>query len=163
MPHQFMQSKREPPLQVKRINGLDSFLMSKTKGEIERISVGGEIYGNVRLMSGQVVPIIWPELRCMNSWTTAALIKCVCGNPPPKSAKPQEHEAYACKAEAVTNFLERVYHELRNLGTTPQERAINYTATNALNTEKICENALKEDMQLDTIEVERSPICRTGF
>lgn len=148
------------PIASETYQRLRQFLNEQTKGEIERISVGGEIYGNVRLMSGQAVPIIWPELRCMYSWTTNALIKCICGDPPLKSAKPQERETYACKVEAVTNFLERIYHELRNLGTTPQERAINYTATNALNAEKICENALKEDMQLDTIAVERSPICR---
>ena len=96
----------------------------------------------------------------MYSWTTAALVKGVCGEPPAKSAEAQKHAAYADKTQAVANFLERVYHELRNLGLTPQERAINYAATNAMNVEKIFEAALKENMELDTIEVERSPICR---
>lgn len=147
------------PIASETYQRLRQFLDEQTKGEIERISVGGEIYGNVRLMSGQLVPIIWPEIRCMYSWSTAALIKSVCGNPP-KPEKSQEHKAYIGKVEAVTNFLERVYHDLRNLGTTSGEMAINYAATNALNVERIFETALKEDMQLDTIEVERSPICR---
>ena len=46
------------------------------------------------------------------------------------------------------------------LGLPPPERAINYAASNAMNVEKIFEAALKENMELDTVEVERSPICR---
>ena len=61
---------------------------------------------------------------------------------------------------AITNFLERVYHELKNLGITPQDRAINYAATNALNVAGIFAEAIKDNMQLDTIEVERSAVCR---
>jgi len=139
---------------------LQQFLYEQLTESVERISVPGILSGQVRLMSGQIVPVIWPDLRCMYSWTTAALIKSVCGEQPPKSAKDQEHQAYTQQVEAVTNFLERVYHELRNLGITPQERAINYTATNAMNVAKIFEAAIKDEMELDTIEVERSPICR---
>src|SRR5262249_34110908 len=64
------------------------------------------------------------------------------------------------KVSDVHNFLDRVYFELRNLGQTPQERAINFAATDAFNIEKVYERAVKEDMDLDTIEVERSPVCR---
>ncbi|MCI0564752.1 MAG: hypothetical protein MN733_40310, partial [Nitrososphaera sp.] len=139
---------------------LQQFLQEQIKEGVERVSIAGVIAGQVQLMSGQVVPVIWPELRCMYSWTAAALTEAVCGAPPAKSAQAQEQEMYARKTQAVANFLERVYHELRNLGLTPQERAINYAATNAMNVEKIFEAALKENMELDTIEVERSPICR---
>jgi len=107
--------------------------------------------GQVMLMSGQVVPVILPTLRCMYSWTTSALIEAVCGSAPDESA-----------AQGVANFLERVYYELRNLGITPQERAINDAATNAFNAARIFEAALREEMDLDTIEVEPSPLCRPG-
>ncbi len=96
----------------------------------------------------------------MFSWTTAALVDAVTGSPPSKGAKGQAVEAHARKTEGVRNFLERIYHELRNLGTTPQERAINSSATNAFNVTKVFESALKDGLDLDTIEVERSPICR---
>jgi hypothetical protein len=43
---------------------------------------------------------------------------------------------------------------------TPQERAINFAATNAFNVEKVIEAAIREEMDLDIIEVERSPLCR---
>nr|WP_306296796.1 hypothetical protein [Candidatus Entotheonella palauensis] len=96
----------------------------------------------------------------MYSWTTAALAQAVCGDPPSDTATSDEYEAYGQRSEAVGNFLERVYHELRNLGLSPQEHAINYAATNALNVERVFESALREEMELDAIEVERSPICR---
>ena len=96
----------------------------------------------------------------MYSWNTADLIDAICGKAPPESAKAPQREAYARKREAVANFLERVYHELRTLGIDPCDRAVNYSATNALNVAKIFESALQDNMQLDAIECERSPICR---
>jgi cyanobactin maturation PatA/PatG family protease len=126
----------------------------------ERMSAPGYIAGSARLMNGQVVPVIWPELRGMFNWTTAALAGAVCGKQPSKEASGKEAESYHRKCEAVRNFLERVYHELRNLGTLPQERAVNFSATNAFNATRIFESALKDGLDLDTIAVERSPICR---
>jgi cyanobactin maturation PatA/PatG family protease len=130
---------------------LRQFLREQLEEGVERISVPGVIMGQVMLMSGQTVPVIVPTLRCMYSWTTSALIEVVCGSTPDESA-----------ADGVVNFLERVYYELRNLGITPQERAINYAATNAFNVERIFETAIREEMDLDTIEVEPSPLCRPG-
>jgi cyanobactin maturation PatA/PatG family protease len=127
---------------------------------VERVSIPGWMMGNARLFTGQVVPVIHPVLRGMYSWSTRALVKAVCGSPPSKGAPPQDQEAFGKKELAVENFLKRVYEELRNLGVTPQERAINYAATNALQVGKAFEDALKDHMELDAIGVERSPICR---
>lgn len=138
---------------------LRDFLKEQIEQGVERVSVPGYIAGNARLMNGQVVPVIRPELRGMFSWTTSALVNAVCGSPPPKR-EAEEIESYARNTDGVRNFLERVYHELRNLGTTPQGRAINFSATNAFSVSRIFESALKDGLDLDTIEVERSPICR---
>lgn len=54
----------------------------------------------------------------------------------------------------------RVYEELRNLGLTPQDRALNYAATNALLVAQIFKDAIKENLVLGRYEVEQSPICR---
>ena len=63
------------------------------------------------------------------------------------------------RVEGVRNFLERAYEDFRNLGLTPQERALNVAATNAMNVARVFESSLKEEMQLDTVDVTRSPIC----
>jgi hypothetical protein len=44
------------------------------------------------------------------------------------------------KAHAIANFLERVYIELRNLGRTPEERALNYAASNAFQAHRVFES-----------------------
>ena len=139
---------------------LRQFLREQLEEGVERISIPGVIMGQVMLMSGQTVPVIVPTLRCMYSWTTSALITAVCGDVPAESASDQDREAYGQRSQSVSNFLERVYYELRNLGITPQERAINYSATNALNVEQIFESTIRDEMDLDTVEVEPSPLCR---
>ena len=127
---------------------LRTFLEEQTKGEVERVSIPGYITGNARLFTGQVVPVVWPVLRGMYSWNTTALIEAVGGT-----------DASA-EAQGVANFLRRVYEEFRNLGLTPQERAINYAATNVFQVKEVFKDAIREGMDLDTIEAERSPICR---
>jgi cyanobactin maturation PatA/PatG family protease len=141
---------------------LRQFLREQLEEGVERVSIAGVLIGKAQLMSGQTVPVIWPELRCMYSWATAALVEAVSGKPPAQSAKTQEQEAYVQRADSVTNFLERVYHELRNLGVTPQERAMNYAAANVANAKNIFESALKKKLELHSIEVVPSPICRPG-
>jgi cyanobactin maturation PatA/PatG family protease len=42
---------------------------------VERVSIPGYIAGSVRLMSGQIVPAIVPDVRGMYSWSTTALIE----------------------------------------------------------------------------------------
>lgn len=128
---------------------LREFLQGQIGGGVERVSVPGWSKGTATLMSGQTVPLIVPELRGMYSWSTSALVKAVAGD----SAK-------ADKVADIANFLERVYYEIRNLGVTPRDRAINYAATNAFQLGDVYTAALRNGMKLDGIEVERSPICR---
>ena len=68
--------------------------------------------------------------------------------------------AHEAQTTGVLNFMQRVYYELRNLGTSAQDRAMNYAATNAFQLKEVFEDAFKEDLQLDRIGVEPSPICR---
>jgi cyanobactin maturation PatA/PatG family protease len=139
---------------------LCEFLGEQTCGAVERVSIPGYSGGSARLSNGQTVPVIWPDLRGMYSWNNKALVKAVCGDPPTEKAPQKEKDGYVKKAQTIANFLQRVYEELRNLGTTPQERAINYAATNALQAAAVFNDAIESGMDLDTIEVERSPVCR---
>jgi len=139
---------------------LRSFLREQLTEGVERVSIPGVIAGNASLMFGLTVPVIRPQIRGMYSWTTAALISAVAGSPPAQGASTKNRDDYNRKVQAVRNFLERVYYELRNRGITPQERAINYAATNAFAVGTIFQSAISDGMELDAIEVERSPICR---
>jgi hypothetical protein len=60
----------------------------------------------------------------------------------------------------IREYLERIYYEFRNLGVTPQERALNLSATNTFQIAEVMAAATAADMGLDTIMVEKSPICR---
>jgi cyanobactin maturation PatA/PatG family protease len=128
------------------------FLREQAADGVERVSVPGILVGRARLMNGQVVPGLVPDLRGMNNWNTSALVDAVS---PTKGAAKTGH-----RTDGITSFLNRIYYGFRNLGLTPQDRALNFAATNALNAARVFESALKDGMQLDTVEVERSPVCR---
>ena len=139
---------------------LREFLEDQESDRVELVSIPGRLDGHARLLNGQVVPVIVPEPRGMYSWTTDALVQAVVGAPPQADAPAEHHADHMRKLDGVRGFLQRVYHELRNLGLTAEERAINYAVTNAFEIERVFEAAVKEALELDTIEVERSPICR---
>jgi hypothetical protein len=141
---------------------LRRFLHSQLEEGVERVSIPGVVAGQATLLLGQVVPVIVPELRGMYSWTTAALVAAVAGPAPAAEAPQHEKDAHAEKREDIHNFLDRVYHELRNLGLRPEDRALNFAATNAHEVERVYASAMKEKMELESIQVTRSPICRPG-
>ncbi len=141
---------------------LRRFLREQATEGVERVSIPGRIVGKATLLLGQVVPVIAPDLRGMYSWTTTALVNAVVGPAPAAEAPAHEKDAHEQRRTGVRNFLDRVYHELRNLGVAPHDRAINCAASNAFQIERVYESALKERMELESIKVSPSPICRPG-
>jgi cyanobactin maturation PatA/PatG family protease len=148
------------PFAAETYSRLREFLAQRAAGKVERISIPGRVSGRTTLLDGHVVPTIEPEPRGMYSWTTKALIDAVAGAPPAANARAAHREHYDAKVSGVRGFLDKVYYELRNLGVTAEERAINYAATNALLLGNIYDTAIKDALELDAIEVERSGICR---
>ena len=134
---------------------LQTFLGYQIAEGAERVSIPGVIAGKVTLINGHTIPVIIPEPRGMFCWSTSALVKAVAGD-----ASQEDKSNFSQKINEITNFLDRIYYEIRNLGVTPQERALNYAATNAYQAEEVIEKALKLDMHLDSISAERSPVCR---
>lgn len=124
---------------------------------VELISVPGVISGSMRLQSGQVVPIIVPAIRGMYSWATQPLVTHVLGEAPKAAA---ERETYERFSAGLTNFLDRVYYDLRNLGVTGEERAINYSATNAVQIADVIRSTTRDQLDLDRLAVKKSPVCR---
>jgi hypothetical protein len=140
---------------------LRNFLKDRLDEGVERISVPGVVAGKATLLNGQTVPVILPELRGMYSWTTKALTDAVVGGLPANAAE-AERNGHQQRRDGVHHFLNRVYHELRNLGITPQDRALNFAATNAFEMGMIYADAIRERLELDQVSVAPSPVGRPG-
>ena len=120
-------------------------------GPEQRVSIPGVISGSTRLWGGQTVPVISPDLRGMYVWQSSELISSVADALKPGDQPPTEE---------LNDFLNKVYYELRNLGAAPQDRALNYAATNAYQVAQALQDAAKRNLALDSIDVVRSPISR---
>jgi hypothetical protein len=150
---------------------------------VSRVSIPATYTNDtVQLFSGQVVPVITPHVRGMYAWNERQLILQVL------RALKIDPDSDAAKGpfgviSQTKNFLARVYYELRNLGQTSQERALNFSATNAFQIAGVvAEVVLKANaiaatttvggsapagfpnpsglFALDSITVSRSPFCR---
>jgi cyanobactin maturation PatA/PatG family protease len=140
---------------------LRGFLREQLEDGVERISLAGVILGTAPHGSGIELPVVAPVLGGMYSWTTGALVSSLseaAQGAPGSATSDLDGEVRS----AVENFLDRVYHELRNLGNRPHERAINYAATNALQAQEIFQRAVADRAELDVIEVEPSPVSPPG-
>lgn len=137
---------------------LRQFLREQMLEGVERVAIPGAIAGASLLRSGASVPVLVPELRGMASWTTEALVSAL-GEIEGKSPAIEKRSG---DGQGVQRFLDRVYYELRNSGRLPQERAVNFAATNAFDVDRIFEETLRDEMDLDDIQVGRSPIARPG-
>jgi hypothetical protein len=138
---------------------LRRFLAEQTNDGVERVSIPGYIIGFSEVANSTTVPVIAPEIRGMFNWSTSALVGAVIGEQP-KDEKSQKYIEYESRRQGVNNFLERVYYEMRNLGKLPEERALNFAATNAFQVEQVYEKALQEEMELESIQLESSPVSR---
>jgi cyanobactin maturation PatA/PatG family protease len=136
-------------------------LSGQIKGEddpdyVERICIPGTLSGKTKtLFSGQQVPVI--ELlsgRGVYGWKVNALIDAAV------SAMPDKKVDDSDLRDGLKSFLERVYYSIRNLGTTSQDRALNFAATNAFQATAAFSDALGIGLDLDDIQVEKSPFGR---
>ncbi|MEA5519913.1 PatA/PatG family cyanobactin maturation protease [Limnoraphis robusta] len=125
---------------------------------VERISIPArQTNRTVELFSGQVVPVVKVhDLRGMYGWKVNTLV-----NAAMAAIARQVDEAQApLVQQALTSFLNRVYNDLRNVGQTSRDRALNFAATNIFQAASVFAKAIAERRQLDTIKVEKSPFCR---
>lgn len=128
---------------------------------ISRVSLPGAVCNRtVRLFSGQIVPVVVAQYRGLWSWNVRTLVDAVVARFDAK-----KHEGVRA---SLQNFLDKVYYELRNLGQSSPDRALNYSATNAFQASEAMSRALhpKEVVpsaglyMLDKIAVSKSPFCR---
>ena len=125
---------------------------------VERVSIPARRTNRtVELSSGEVVPVVTiPYPRGMYGWKVNTLV-----NSAIAAISRQVDEAQEpLVRQALTAFLNRVYNDLRNVGQTSRDRALNFAATNIFQAAVTFARAIVEGRQLDTINVEKSPFCR---
>jgi cyanobactin maturation PatA/PatG family protease len=125
---------------------------------VERVSIPGVLTGrSVKLFSGQVVPVIeLYNIRGLYGWKVNNLVNAAINTVRSTATDAQEDAI----RRTLSSFLNRIYYDLRNLGTTSQDRALNFAATNAFQAATTFAQAVAEGMELDSITVEKSPFCR---
>jgi cyanobactin maturation PatA/PatG family protease len=145
----------EGPFADRAYQRLLKFFKEQYGREADRVAVPGVITGRKRLLNGLTVDVIDPDLRGLCNWNKQALIKALfCARGEQQDLLPdQEHE--------LSSFLDRIYHELQNLGVRPEHRALNYAGTNLFEVGEIL-GTRGEKRTLDTIHLEPSQICRPG-
>jgi len=141
---------------------------------VSRVSIPGVLTTKTRrLFSGQEVPVLKTQAQGLFTWNETALVQAVVraveqdrveASPPEEPVSPDN------VALIVRNFLDKIYYQLRNLGQSPPDRALNFAATNAfifaegvrqgLLSARYVPGERKNLYTLDTIDVVKSPYCR---
>lgn len=125
---------------------------------VERVSIPGILTGRkVKLFSGQVIPVIEPQsTRGIYGWKVNNLVAAAMNAVQAEDGTADEESI----RKTLDGFLNRIYYDLRNLGTTSQDRALNFSVTNAFQAAQTFSEAVAVGMELDSITVEKSPFCR---
>jgi cyanobactin maturation PatA/PatG family protease len=126
---------------------------------VERVSIPARLTGRtVELFSGQVVSVIsLTNTRGMYGWKVNSLVDAALQTVITGETAPAQEIAMR---KALSSFLNRVYYDLQNLGQLAKDRALNFSVTNAFQAASSFSQAISTGMQLDSIEVEKSPFCR---
>lgn len=125
---------------------------------VQRVSIPGVLTGrSVKLFSGQVVPVIEiNNTRGLYGWKVNSLVTAAIESVQAEAGDAQEDAI----RRTLSSFLNRIYYDLRNLGTTSQDRALNFASTNAFQAAQTFAQAVGAGYELDSITVEKSPFCR---
>ena len=132
---------------------------------VERVSIPGILTGRkVKLFSGQVIPVIEPQsTRGIYGWKVNRLVRAAMAAVQAEEVTADEERIRATEERiriTLDGFLNRIYYDLRNLGTTSQDRALNFSVTNAFQAAETFSRAVAVGMELDSVTVEKSPFCR---
>jgi cyanobactin maturation PatA/PatG family protease len=138
---------------------LDGQIQAETDPNfVQRVSIPGVLTGrSVKLFSGQVVPVVEiNNTRGLYGWKVNTLVDAAIATVQAEATDSQEDAI----RHTLSSFLTRIYYDLRNLGTTSQDRALNFASTNAFQAASTFAQAVGAGYELDSINVEKSPFCR---
>lgn len=93
--------------------------------------------------------------RGMYGWKVNTLVSAALA-----TVETQEQADEEAMRRSLASFLNRIYYDLRNLGQIARDRALNFAATNAFQAASTFAEAVARGMELDIIEIEKSPFCR---
>ncbi len=154
-------AKRSKPQRTKDKDDDANLLGGDISLEIGRVAIAGVIAGQVTLYTGETVPVIRPDSRGLRNWTTKALLDAAQQQ---AFGKGEPTAAEIAATRDLGEFLNVAYSQTRNLGITPQDRALNYAATDAFILQTVFRNVREDNrfrqFEFDSFEVSRSPICR---
>ncbi len=130
----------------------------ETTDFIERISIPGRRTGEtIRLHSKARIPIVAvSDLRGIYGWKINALV----GDAVNRIYGARKSRASRLLQDALTDFLNRIYFDLHNLGQKSRDRAMNFAATNLFQAASVFAEAIDEGREFDTMVVKQSPLCR---
>lgn len=123
--------------------------------DLVRVALAGTIQGTVMLPDGYVIPVVLPDLRGLQVWTVDELLNTLSD----RVSGGRSNTNIETDRPAISDFLERIFFALRNTGRTPDERALNFAATNGFLISKIFGKAFRERLTLLSVEVVHSPFC----
>jgi cyanobactin maturation PatA/PatG family protease len=123
------------------------------------VAVPGMLSGTVRLLSGETVPVLVPNIRGITGWNVKTVIETAT-----KEIKEQKQRRAIENAlpDGLSNFLARVERQYRNFGIAGADRALNYAATTAYRVIDVLSHVIPEKLELDDIRVAASAACRPG-
>ncbi len=157
----FYMEHHEPPQEAKGKKGA-----GKQQQFSERAAIPGRITGQITLLNGHTVPVIQPEIRGMASWNVKELVdsvekavKTLAAEKKDKDADSQPPTSDEAR-NSLYAVLNKFYSYYQNLGITPQDRAINYVATNIFPLQEVVADCIGKKRLFDKIEIEPSEICR---
>jgi hypothetical protein len=118
---------------------------------VERVAIPGVIDGSVRLYNGSVVPVIRPDMRGTRSWNMASLVESRMGGTTENA-----------EIQNLQRLAQRFFEEARNRGLSPEERALNFVATQTFGSLQTLRDKFGANVawELDSISIKRSPTCR---
>lgn len=135
-------------------------------------AIPGVLAGEVRLMSGQIVPVIAMSVRAPIAWDLDSAVEKLIAKfeEQAKSATKKESDDIMKRIEGIrgrlpgylSDFSDMMLRRYRNLGLLGSERALNYSATSAVRVLQVLDQIEGAALVLDDIEVLPSPASRPG-
>jgi hypothetical protein len=133
---------------------LMDLLAMQYRALVQRVAVPGILAGNDHLLSGAEVPVIHPALRGVFGFNFQILID--------EALKGVDKAQKEARRAQFQSFFDRFFYELRNLGVTASERAINFAGTTVFKLGAAFTGKIGANLALYRIEVSKSSVCPVG-